>query len=171
MIPYDLKKIHAMVFDVDGVLSSPLVLLGAEQPVRTANTKDGYAMQLAVKRGLKMAIITGGRCENVRKRYEGLGITDIFMGQNVKITVLKNWMSKHGLQPEEVLYMGDDIPDYQAMKYVGCGCCPHDAAEEIKEISTYISPFGGGHGCVRDVVRQVLIAHGHWMSDEKSFGW
>ncbi len=171
MIPYDLTKIRAMAFDVDGVLSSPLVMLIGEQPTRTANIKDGYALQLAVKRGFKMAIITGGRCENVRKRYEGLGIKDVFMGQGVKITVLKEWMERHELKPEEVLYMGDDIPDYQAMKWVGCGCCPNDAAEEIKEIATYVSPYNGGYGCVRDVVRQILLAHGCWMTDDKAFGW
>ena len=171
MIPYDLKQIRGMVFDVDGVLSTPLVFLIADQPTRTANIKDGYAMQLAVKRGFQMAIITGGRSETVRKRYEGLGIQDVYMGQATKITTLTQWMSKYALKPEEVLYMGDDIPDYQAMKLVGCSCCPKDAAEEIKDIATYVSPVEGGMGCARDVVRQVLLAHDCWMSDDKAFGW
>ena len=93
------------------------------------------------------------------------------MGLSVKINVMKEWMKEKNLSPEEVLYMGDDIPDYQTMRFVGCSCCPHDAAEEIKEIATYVSPYAGGQGCVRDVVRQVLVAHGCWMTDDKAFGW
>ena len=171
MIAYDLSKIRAMAFDVDGVLSSPLVMLISGQPTRTANIKDGYALQLAVKRGFDIAIVTGGSCEKVRESYRGLGIKDIFMGLSVKINVMKEWMKEKNLSPEEVLYMGDDIPDYQTMRFVGCSCCPHDAAEEIKEIATYVSPYAGGQGCVRDVVRQVLVAHGCWMTDDKAFGW
>ena len=171
MIPYDLKKIKGMAFDVDGVLSSPLVTLSGETPTRTANIKDGYALQLAVKRGFQVAIITGGRCVYVRQRYEGLGVQDIYMGQSIKIKTLTEWIEKHGLKPSEVLYMGDDIPDYQAMKAVGCSCCPQDATEEIKNIATYISPICGGLGCVRDVVRQVMLAQDCWMSDDTAFGW
>ena len=172
MINYDLTKIKAIAFDVDGVLSSNLVTLdGNAQPVRTANIKDGYAMQLAVKKGLNMAIITGGKSEAVRQRFIGLGLQNVFLGVSVKIEVFNQWLEESELKPEEVIYMGDDIPDYEVMKICGCACCPSDAAPEIKEISTYISPYPGGHGCCRDVIEQVLRAQGLWMSDAQAFGW
>ena len=173
MINYDLTKIKAMAFDVDGVLSTNNVYLLAEQsqPARTANIKDGYAMQLAVKRGLNLAIITGGRSEAVRTRYVGLGLQNVFMGVSVKIDCFKRWLDESGLQPDEVLYMGDDIPDYEVMQAVGCPCCPADAAEEIKAVSCYVSPRAGGEGCVRDVLEQVLRAQGRWMANAEAFGW
>lgn len=173
MIDYDLTKIKAMAFDVDGVLSANCVWLteGASQPSRTANIKDGYALQLAVKRGFELAIITGGRSEAVRARYRGLGMSHVFTGVSVKITCFEEWMLSEGLQPEEVLYMGDDIPDYEVMTRCGLSCCPADAAEEIKQISRYVSPFAGGYGCVRDVVEQVLRAQDKWMGDAEAFGW
>ena len=149
MINYDLKKIKALVFDVDGVLSAETIYLHPNgEPMRTVNIKDGYALQLAVKCGLHVAIITGGNTEAVRKRYEGLGIKD-----------------------EEILYMGDDIPDYEVMRLCGLPCCPADAAPEIKETAVYISHRNGGYGCGRDVVEQVLKAQGKWMAHEKAFGW
>jgi len=173
MIDYDLKKIKAMAFDVDGVLSTNNVFLleGASQPCRTANIKDGYAMQLAVKRGLRLAIITGGRSEAVRTRYVNLGLQDLFMGVAVKLACFKQWLEENHLRPEEVVYMGDDIPDYEVMQLCGCPCCPADAAPEIKAISRYISPRCGGCGCVRDVIEQTLRAQGQWMSDTEAFGW
>lgn len=171
MINYDLRKIKAMAFDVDGVLGIPQVFLMSGQPVRTANIKDGYAMQLAVKCGYKMAIITGGRSEQVEERYKGLGFQDVFVGCSIKTETLKVWMEKYGLMPEEVLYMGDDIPDYEVMRRVGCSCCPSDAAHEIREISTYVSSVPGGYGCARDVIEQVLRANGQWMSSPEAFGW
>ena len=146
MINYDLKKIKALVFDVDGVLSAETIYLHPNgEPMRTVNIKDGYALQLAVKCGLHVAIITGGNTEAVRKRYEGLGIKDV--------------------------YMGDDIPDYEVMRLCGLPCCPADAAPEIKETAVYISHRNGGYGCGRDVVEQVLKAQGKWMAHEKAFGW
>ena len=173
MINYDLTKIKAMAFDVDGVLSTNNVYLLSElgQPARTANIKDGYAMQLAVKRGLNLAIITGGRSEAVRTRYVGLGLQNVFMGVSVKIDCFNRWLEESGLQADEVLYMGDDIPDYEVMRTCGLPCCPADAAEEIKSISTYVSPKCGGFGCVRDVIEQVLRAQGQWMGDNIAFGW
>ena len=173
MINYDLTKIKAMAFDVDGVLSTNNVYLLSElgQPARTANIKDGYAMQLAVKRGLNLAIITGGRSEAVRTRYVGLGLQNVFMGVSVKIDCFKRWLDESGLQPDEVLYMGDDIPDYEVMQACGLPCCPADAADEIKSISAYVSPRCGGLGCVRDVIEQVLRAQGKWMGDNVAFGW
>lgn len=171
MINYDLTKIRALAFDVDGVLSSSQVLLLGGQPARTANIKDGYALQLAVKCGLQLAIITGGKQEAIRERYMGLGIADVFMGVSRKIDVYEEWLLSNGLQPEEVLYMGDDIPDYEVMKLCGCACCPTDAAPEIKAISTYISPQKGGEGCARDVIEQVLKAQGKWLQEATAFGW
>ncbi len=172
MINYDLTRIRALAFDVDGVLSTNnVVLLEGGQPCRTANIKDGYALQLAVKRGLPIAIITGGRSQAVKVRYEGLGITDVFLGTAVKIQKFEEWTASLHVKPEEVLYMGDDIPDYEVMQRCGCPCCPADAAAEIRQIATYVSPLNGGCGCVRDVVEQVLRAQGKWMGDATAFGW
>ena len=173
MINYDLTKIKAIAFDVDGVLSTNDVLLSdlESQPIRTANIKDGYAMQLAVKSGLLLCIITGGKSEAVRRRYEGLGLQDVYLSVAVKLECFQQWMDRHGLRPEEVVYMGDDIPDYEVMRLCGCPCCPADAAEEIKRTSVYVSPLGGGQGCARDVVEQVLKAQGKWMSSAEAFGW
>ena len=172
MINYDLRKIKALAFDVDGVLSGETILLypGGE-PMRTVNIKDGYALQLAVKMGLHVAIITGGRTEAVRRRYENLGVPDVYLGCAVKIKTYEEWLRKYGLTDEEVLYMGDDIPDYEVMRRVGCPCAPADAAPEIKEAAIYISHLRGGYGCGRDVIEQVLRSQGKWLKDEKAFGW
>lgn len=172
MIDYDLKKIKALFFDVDGVLSAETIGMDANgDPMRTVNIKDGYALQLAVKSGLHIAIITGGKTEAIRKRYEGLGIKDIFLGAAVKTKEYQLLLDKYQLLPEEVLYMGDDIPDYEVLRLVGLPCCPADAAPEIKQICKYISHRNGGYGCGRDVVEQVLKAHGKWMSHSEAFGW
>lgn len=179
MINYDLKKIRAIVFDVDGVLSAETIPLpavnpmdsGDGQPMRTVNIKDGYAIQLALKMGLHLAIITGGTTQSVRLRYERLGMKDIYMGAAVKIKTYEEFKAKYNLADDEVIYMGDDIPDLQIMQIVGCPCCPADACAEVKEISVYISHKNGGYGCARDVIEQVLKAQGLWMSDAKAFGW
>lgn len=172
MINYDLKKIRAIVFDVDGVLSCETIYLHPNgEPMRSVNIKDGYALQFAVKCGMIVAIITGGKTEAVRKRYEGLGIKDVYLGAAVKINEYNQLKEKYQLADEEILYMGDDIPDYEVMQLCGCACCPADAAPEIKEISTYISHRNGGYGCGRDVVEQVLRTQGKWMSHEEAFGW
>ena len=172
MINYDLRKIKALAFDVDGVLSAETITLhpGGE-PMRTVNIKDGYALQLAVKSGLHVAIITGGRTESVRKRYEGLGIPDVHWGCAVKIKTYEAFLERYGLRDEEVLYMGDDIPDYEVMQRCGCPCAPADAAPEIKALAVCISHLKGGYGCGRDVIEQVLKAQGLWLKDEKAFGW
>ena len=172
MIDYDLTRIKALAFDVDGVLSANTITLHPSgEPQRTANIKDGYALQLAVKRGLHLAIITGGRTEAVRQRYEGLGIEAVFLGCAVKITTYDKWTASHNLSDDEVLYMGDDIPDYEVMQRCGCPCAPADAAPEIRALARYVSQYAGGQGCVRDVVEQVLRAQGLWMSDRHAFGW
>ena len=172
MINYDLGKIKAVVFDVDGVLSCETIVLSSDgEPLRTVNIKDGYAIQLAQKMGLRIAILTGGKTEAVRKRYAGLGVVDIFMGCAVKVLTFKDFLEKYQLRNEEVMYVGDDIPDYEVMRLSGCPCCPADACSDIKEISTYVSSRKGGDGVGRDVLEQVLRAQGKWLSDEKAVGW
>jgi 3-deoxy-D-manno-octulosonate 8-phosphate phosphatase (KDO 8-P phosphatase) len=166
-----LQDIKAFAFDVDGVLSSPLVYLHPNgELMRSMNTKDGYALQYAVKRGYPIAIITGGTTEAVGLRFRGLGITDIYLGSDYKPDDFTDFIFKYGLKPEQVLYMGDDLPDYEVMKQAGVPCCPADAVEEIKSVAHYISPFTGGNGCVRDIIEQVLRLHGRWM-DGESFIW
>ena len=172
MINYDLKKIRAIVFDVDGVLSSETIYLHPNgEPMRSVNIKDGYALQFAVKCGMIVAIITGGKTEAVRKRYEGLGIKDVYLGAAVKINEYNQLKEKYQLADEEILYMGDDIPDYEVMQICGLPVCPADAAMEIKQLSKYISPICGGEGCGRDVIEQVMRAQGKWMDESNAFGW
>lgn len=171
-INYDLSKIKAFVFDVDGVLSPSTIPLESDgMPRRMVNIKDGYALQLAVKHGYPIAIITGGKDSAVYKRFHALGIEDIFMQASDKLPVLENWIALKGLQPEEVAYMGDDIPDLPCMRYVGLPCSPYDGAWEIKETAIFVSRFSGGYGCARDLVEQTMKAHGNWMNGEKAFGW
>ena len=172
MINYDLSKIRAVVFDLDGVLSSETIALGVDgTPLRTVNIKDGYAIQLAMKMGLRAAIISGCKIEAVRKRYEGLGMEDIYLGAAVKIKVYDDFIAKYDLKDEEVIFMGDDIPDLEVMRRVGCPVCPKDACPEVKAASCYVSDWRGGQGCGRDVLEQVLRAQGKWLSDERAFGW
>lgn len=170
-INYDLRKIKAIAFDVDGVLSADVIPLHPSgEPMRTVNIKDGYAIQLAVKKGLHIAIITGGRTESVRRRFAGLGMTDLYLGSAVKIHDYRDFRDKYGLADEEILYMGDDIPDIEVMRTCGLSCCPKDAAPEVKAIARYISHADGGYGCGRDVIEQVMKVQGKWMSDD-AFGW
>ncbi len=172
MINYDLNKIKAIIFDIDGVLSSETITLSSEgEPLRTVNIKDGYAIQLAMKLGLRIVILTGGKTKSVRIRYEGLGVEDIYMGCAVKIETYDEFLKKYGLTDEEGMYMGDDIPDLEIMRRVGCPVCPKDACEEIKDISVYVSDKIGGHGCGRDVIEQTLRAQGKWVMNAKAFGW
>ena len=173
-INYDLKKIKALLFDVDGVLSANVIPMSTEgEPMRTVNIKDGYALHLAVKQGMLLGIITGGRTAAVRNRFIALGIPeeDIYMGSSVKIHDYRDFRKRHALNDDEILYMGDDIPDYEVMKTCGCACCPKDAAWEIKDISCYISNKKGGHGCVRDVMEQLMRAQDKWILDKTAFGW
>lgn len=172
MINYDLQKIKALVFDVDGVLSTENVRVDASgELLRTANTKDGYALRLAAMCGLHVAVITGARESSVLSRYEAIGIHDVFLGSSVKTEKLQQLLDRYNLLTDEVLYMGDDIPDYEVMKMVGLPCCPQDAAPEIRDISLYVSHRDGGCGCVRDVIEQVLKAQGKWIADKKAFSW
>ena len=170
-INYDLTHINALIFDVDGVLSSTTIPLHPSgEPMRSVNIKDGYAIQLAIKKGIRIAIITGGRTEAVRIRFSSLGVTDLYMGSAVKIHDYYDFRTKYELKDEEILYMGDDIPDIEIMQQCGLPCCPYDAVPEVKAISKYISHCNGGSGCARDVIEQVLKAHEKWMADD-AFGW
>ncbi|MDR0732806.1 MAG: HAD hydrolase family protein [Dysgonamonadaceae bacterium] len=172
MINYDLQKIRAFVFDVDGVLSPESIPLHPSgEPMRIVNTKDGYAMQLAVKKGFQLGIITGGESEAVGIRFGKLGFQHIYLRAKNKIEKFRDFMAKTGLPPEAICYVGDDIPDYEIMKTAGLPACPADAAPEIKAIARYISPKEGGKGVGRDIIEQVLKVHGIWMHDDEAFGW
>jgi 3-deoxy-D-manno-octulosonate 8-phosphate phosphatase (KDO 8-P phosphatase) len=172
MINYDLTKIRTIVFDLDGVLSASTISLDADgTPLRTVNIKDGYAIQLAMKMGLRIAILSGCRIEAVRQRYEGLGMEDIYLGASVKIQVYDEYLAKYGYDDSEVMFVGDDIPDLEVMRRAGCAVCPKDACTEVKEVCCYISQYDGGYGCGRDVIEQTLRAQGKWLKDGKAFGW
>lgn len=166
-----LRNITTFCFDVDGVFTDGIVILAKNgDQWRTANVRDGYAVQLAIKKGYRIAIITGGRSEEVRKRFEGLGVTDVFLGSSNKVHVFEDYLRTHGLRHEEVCYMGDDIPDYRVMKDVGLAVCPNDAAPEIRDICAYVSPKKGGEGCVRDILEQTMKVQGKWF-DAESHEW
>lgn len=160
------KSINTFIFDVDGVLATDLLLvLEGKEMARQMNSKDGYGLQLAVKKGYRVVIISGGFSEAVAQRLRRLGITDVFLGVHDKKAKLTQYAVEHNLKLEHALYMGDDIPDYACMQMVGLACCPADAVLEIKSISKYISPFTGGKGCGRDVIEKVLKLNGHWDLD------
>jgi 3-deoxy-D-manno-octulosonate 8-phosphate phosphatase (KDO 8-P phosphatase) len=166
-----LKDIKAFVFDYDGTLTNgTVILLDDGEPLRSANVRDGYAMQLAVKKGFHVSIISGGRSKSMINRFKMLNVKYVYLGVEHKIDTLKEFMEANGLKPGDVLYMGDDIPDYHPMKYCGVATCPADAAEEIKAISHYISHHKGGEGCARDVIEQVLKVQGLWLNDD-AFSW
>ncbi len=159
-----LKGVKTFIFDVDGVLTDNTVtLLPDGEQVRTMNIKDGFALQLAIKKGYKIAIISGGKSEMVRKRLNGLGIFDVYLGASDKIEQFNEYILTYNLNPEEILYMGDDVPDYDVMKRIGVPTCPNDAVQEIKGISIYVSDKKGGEGCVRDVIEQVMKVQGAWL--------
>lgn len=164
-----LSQIKAFIFDVDGVLTDGLVhVTETGEQLRRFSIKDGYALQLAVKRGFPIAIISGGRSQSVVSRLKGLGIQDIYIGVDAKLDAFEEFLLIHDLQPDQVMYMGDDIPDYPVMQKVGLPVCPADAAEEIKAICSYISPLKGGAGCVRDVIEKILKVQGVWHDEAPS---
>ncbi|MCQ2314866.1 MAG: HAD hydrolase family protein [Bacteroidales bacterium] len=167
-----LKDITTFVFDYDGVMTNGDVLITAEgEPLRTANVKDGYAMQLAVKLGYNVAIISGGYSVSIEKRMEMLNVKDVFLRVADKTAKMREYMKERGLKPENIVYVGDDIPDYLVLKMVGLPVCPADAAHEIKDICLYISDKEGGKGCVRDIIEQVLKAQDKWMINFESHLW
>ncbi len=161
-----LQHITTFIFDVDGVLTDGTVFINTEgELLRTMSIKDGYALKTAVQQGFNVCIISGGKNEGVRKRLKGLGITDIYLGAHQKVEQLDEYMDVYNIKSENVLYMGDDIPDLPVMQMVGLPTCPQDAVAEIKEISKYVSFKKGGKGCVRDVIEQVLKVQGKWITD------
>lgn len=162
----DFKKITTFVFDIDGVLTnSTIIVLPDGVLARTMNIKDGYALQLAVKNGYQIAIISGGNSKEVISRFKKLGIQNVFLEVENKAKVLSEFLTKNNISSSKVLFMGDDIPDYDVMKMVGLACCPNDAVSEIKSISKYISHMNGGDGCVRDVIEKVMKLNNHWHTD------
>lgn len=166
-----LLRIKCFIFDYDGVLTDGTVYPSADgEMMRAANVKDGYALQLAVKKGYRVAIISGGKSKTMEKRMEALKIEDVFLGVQNKKEVYDDFIKKYDLKNEEILYMGDDIPDYQLLKIVGVATCPSDAAEEIIEIVDYISHKPGGRGAVRDILRQTLKIQNKWF-DGEAFIW
>lgn len=172
MISYKekLNQIKAFMFDVDGVLTNGDVTLLNGDVIRTLNSKDAYAIQYATKMGYKIFIITGGNSIDVRDRLMSLGATEVHLSASNKEPFFLDILHRHGLSEVEVLYMGDDIPDYIVMTRAGVACCPQDAAIEIKQISDYQSPYNGGRNCVRDIIEQTLRVQGNWFS-EKAFDW
>ena len=170
-INYDLTKIKAFIFDLDGVLSPVSIPVHPSgEPLRTINVRDGYAMQLAVKNGYTLGIITGGDSAAIRMRFESLGFKHIYTKAKEKIIDFHSFLQKTGLDLDEICYIGDDIPDYEIMQIVGLPACPVDAVHEIKEISRYISPVAGGAGVGRDIIEQVMKVQGKWMQDD-AFAW
>ncbi len=160
------KNITTLVFDVDGVLTDgSLVLLPGGAMLRKMNIKDGYALQLAVKKKYNVLIISGGNSPEAEERLAKLGVKHIFMRCENKKAVLQDFMAAHNLQKAEILFMGDDIPDFEVMQLSGLPCCPMDAVVEIKQISKYISPVNGGYGCARDVIEKVLKLRADWNND------
>lgn len=158
-----LKTIKTFIFDVDGVLTNGMLLVMPDgEFLRSMNIKDGYAMQLAVKKGYRLAIISGGHSKGVPIRLQRLGIEDVYMGVTDKSVVFHELLQKRDIKAEDVLYMGDDLPDLPLLKLCGVPCCPADAVHEIKDQSIYVSPFEGGNGCVRDVIEQTMRLHGTW---------
>lgn len=158
-----LRDVKAFVFDIDGVLTDGnIIVLEGGQMARTMNTRDGYALQHAVKNGYIVGVISGGKSEPTRGRLEKLGIHDVYLGISDKLDTLKEFMHIHKLKYEDILYMGDDMPDYEVMQKCGIPCCPNDSAQEIKALSVYISDRNGGDGCVRDVIEQVMKLQNKW---------
>lgn len=164
-----LKKISTFILDIDGVITDGQLLMHPSgEFLRNMSTRDGYAIKKAANSGFNVIIISGGESESMRKRLSYLDVKEIHMGVSDKLSVYKGIKKSYGLKNKEVLYMGDDIPDYDIMKEVGIATCPKDAVNEIKDISDYISHFKGGKGAVRDVIEQTLKIHKKWILETKT---
>lgn len=158
-----LTKITTFIFDVDGVLTDNKVLVMENgDVVRNVHSKDGYAIQLAIKKGYRLVILSGGNNVAVKNLLSKTGVQHLFINQHDKLQCYKDFINENNLSDEEVLYMGDDLPDYEVMSRVGVAACPNDSASEIKALSIYISPKNGGQGCVRDIIEQVMRVQGTW---------
>lgn len=166
-----LQQITTFIFDYDGVMTDGTVYMDSNgDPLRTSNVKDGYALQLAGKLGFHLAVISGAVVTNITKRLNMLGVKDVFTGVPDKVVKLEEYMEQYGLKPEQIVYVGDDIPDLPVMRRVGVAACPADAAPEIRQICHFISERPGGRGCVRDIIEQTLKAQGKWMTAE-AYSW
>ncbi len=167
----ELANVKAFIFDIDGVLSLQTISLNSfGVPNRTVNLRDGYAVQLAVKKGYHIGIISGSNSKEYMRRLKILGVTDIYLNSKTKLDHYNAFKKKYDLNDSDILFMGDDIPDFGVMKTAGIPVCPSDADSEIKEIAIYISDKKGGEGCVRDVIEQVLRLHNNWM-DADAYSW
>ena len=170
-INYDLRKIRGVAFDVDGVLSPSVVPLGADgNPCRMANIKDGYALRLAVRRGLRLCIIRGARGEGIQQRFRMLGIEDVHLMAGSKIDIFRDWMERCGFTSDEVAFVGDDIPDRECMEAAGLAVAPADACPDIIAAADYVSPCDGGYGVARDLLEEILRAKGEWPVCDVAFG-
>ena len=166
-----LKKVNTFIFDYDGVMTDGTVSMDSNgDPLRTSNVKDGYAIQLASKLGYHVAVISGAVVTNITKRLNMLGVNDVFTGVPDKVVKLEEYMEQNRLTADQVVFMGDDIPDLKVMRRVGVAACPADAAEEVKSIRRFVSDRPGGRGCVRDIIEQTLKVQGKWMTAE-AYSW
>lgn len=171
-IDYNLQLIKAIVFDIDGVLSPCMVPLSIDGiPQRMVNIRDSYAIQLAVKHGFEIAVVSGGRCEGIKHHLQSMGLQNIFTGVANKLPVLKKWMTLKGLRPEQVAYVGDDVPDLECMRHAGLPVAPADASTDIKNIARYISPIESGRGVARDLLEEILRANDSWIKCDSDTYW
>ena len=167
----ELVNVKAFIFDIDGVLSTQTIALNVfGVPNRTVNLRDGYAIQLAVRKGYRIGVISGSNSKEYKKRLKSLGVTDIYLNSKSKLDHFNSFLKRYDLSKSDVLFMGDDIPDYEVMKEAGLSVCPSDAVSEIRQVASYVSDKRGGEGCVRDVIEQVLRLHNKWM-DSDAFTW
>ena len=157
-----LNKISTFIFDIDGVISEEKVYFFDDKPIKSFNLKDGYALQLAIKKGYRVCIISGSRSEALKERLTKLGVQHLYFMQHDKLACYKEFIYENNLQDEEIVYMGDDLPDWEVMSRVGVPACPSDASTEIKQISVYVSRRKGGDACVRDIIEQVMRCQGKW---------
>lgn len=171
-VNYDLTKIKAFVFDVDGVLSPSTIPMSPEGlPMRMANLKDGYAMHVAAKAGIRLAIITGADVPAIPGRFDVIGVQDIFMGVSDKLPVYEKWLKGNGLEASETAYMGDDIPDIPVLRRCGLAVAPRDAAAEVKAVARFVTGADGGYGAARELLEEVLRAKGLWPAHSEAYGW
>ncbi len=168
----DFTKIKAFAFDVDGVLTDGGILADLNGELyRTFDSKDGFALRMAYLKGYRLAIITGGRSESIRKRFTTCGIRpeDVYLGSRAKIDDFNDFCTRYGLQADEVMYFGDDLPDIPVMVACGCGACPSDAVDEVKEIADHVSSRPGGKGCAREMIEMVMKEKGEWGLDVQAY--
>ncbi len=166
MVLEKFEKIKTLFLDVDGVLTDGTVMVNEQgEQLRSFSIKDGYAIQLGIKVGLRIIVISGGRSKGVQHRLRGLGVTEIYLGVSNKLELMKEILEENNFHIEQVAFMGDDIPDIDCMQYVGLALCPHDAVEDVKRVSAYVSPASGGRGCVRDVLEKILRLQKLWSNE------